>query len=275
MSPSISRDEVARWVETYRSAWESGDADAVTELFTEDAHYWSAPFRDPHVGTNGVRDYWTGATGTQSDTRVVMGTPLVDGNRVAVEWWARFAEAEAPITLPGVLLLEFRGERCRVLRENWCYEEVDRPPHEGWGLTTKGDTETTRRCARSWARGYGARWRALEPEVGELYARDCVFRSAPLREPKLGRDGVKEYTRWALESEVDPAPVFAEPIVDGRSAAVEWWCPLIDDGVEVTLSGCSVQTYDDAGLVVDERDYWNDAQGRTQPHADWGPSLDD
>ena len=56
-----------------------------------------------------------------------MGTPLVDGAHVAVEWWATFLEDGDPITLPGVLLLSFGPDGlCTLLRENWCYEVGDR-----------------------------------------------------------------------------------------------------------------------------------------------------
>jgi hypothetical protein len=265
---------VERWVEEYRRSWEEDDGDSVVALFTPDARYRSQAFREPHVGSDGIYRYWTSATGTQLDTRVSMGTPLIDGDRVAVEWWTTFAEKDGgPTTLPGVLLLEFHGDLCRVLRENWCYESGSRPPFEGWGVMAAGDTEKTRGFARSWARAYGDAWRAGDPEIGDLFAEDVVFRSAPLREPKLGRAGVLDYTRWAMAQEAGQDPVLAEPIVHGRSAAVEWWCAMVDEGEEVTLSGCSVQTYDENGLVVDERDYWNDAPGIIRPHVDWGPRL--
>ena len=271
----IARDDADRWIESYRQAWESGDSHAAAALFSDDARYWSSPFRDPHVGRAGVLEYWSGATGTQSDTRVVMGTPLVDGSHVAVEWWASFREDGDPITLPGVLLLAFgRDGLCTLLRENWCYEPVTEQPFDGWGVMSEGDSGSTRAFARAWARGYWVAWHEGNAEaVGRLYAPDSTFRSAPLREPKFGREGVLEYTRWAMGQEVDQDPVFAEPIVDGNSAAVEWWCPMTDEGKELTLSGCSIQTYDEHGLVVDERDYWNQAPGLVPPHRDWGPRL--
>ena len=116
---------------------------------------------------------------------------------------------------------------------------------------SEGDSGSTRAFARTWARGYWSAWHEGNAEaVGGLYATDSTFRSAPLREPKFGREGVLEYTRWAMGQEVDQDPVFAEPIVDGNSAAVEWWCPMTDEGKELTLSGCSIQTYDEHGLVA-------------------------
>jgi ketosteroid isomerase-like protein len=42
--------EVGEWAERYARAWEHGDEDAVAALFTEDAEYRSAPFRDAFRG---------------------------------------------------------------------------------------------------------------------------------------------------------------------------------------------------------------------------------
>ena len=38
------------WIERYRRAWEEADAEAVGELFTDDAAYRSNPFAEPHRG---------------------------------------------------------------------------------------------------------------------------------------------------------------------------------------------------------------------------------
>jgi ketosteroid isomerase-like protein len=132
---SLTVSDVAEWLEGYRRAWEEGDADAAAALFTDDAVYRSSPFREPHVGTDGIRDYWIGATSRQSNCRVLIGRPIVEGNRVAVEWWTTYADAEAgERTLPGILFLRFAPDgRCEELRETWHREDGTHPPHPGWG----------------------------------------------------------------------------------------------------------------------------------------------
>ena len=97
--------ELADWIESYCRAWEQNDADLLVTLFTEDASYRSSPFREPNRGHDGIREYWTRAAGTQSSVHVRTGEPVVDGNVVAVEWWATFDDVEeGTITLPGCLL---------------------------------------------------------------------------------------------------------------------------------------------------------------------------
>jgi hypothetical protein len=115
-------------------AWEKGDADAVVSLFTEDAVYRSSPFREPHVGHEGIRSYWEGATGSQSKARVRFGTPITQGERTAVEWWTTMLDDGAEITLPGILFLRFAPDgRCEELREAWNVAEGMLPPYPGWG----------------------------------------------------------------------------------------------------------------------------------------------
>jgi ketosteroid isomerase-like protein len=125
---------VQAWVDEYGRAWRDKDADAVVALFTEDAEYRSSPFRDPSVGSIGIRDYWTRATSSQEDADVRMGTPVVAGDRVVVEWWATMRDEGEEITLPGCLLLRFAEDgRCAALREYWHVEPGLHEPHPGWG----------------------------------------------------------------------------------------------------------------------------------------------
>jgi hypothetical protein len=130
---SLSAGEVNGWLEGYRRAWEKADVEAAAALFTEDAVYRSSPFREPHVGTAGIREYWS-RTSNQSGTRVLIGTPIIEGNRVAVEWWATFTDEDGEGTLPGILFLRFAPDgRCEELREAWNWELGSRPPHDTWG----------------------------------------------------------------------------------------------------------------------------------------------
>ena len=132
-SPGVS--DITRWLEAYRRAWEERDAAAAAALFTDDAVYRSSPFREPHIGTAGIREYWTDATSRQSNIRVLIGRPIVEGKRVAVEWWANYTDDEAgERTLPGILFLRFANDgRCEELRETWQRADGTYLPHDGWG----------------------------------------------------------------------------------------------------------------------------------------------
>ncbi|WP_158587894.1 nuclear transport factor 2 family protein [Actinomadura logoneensis] len=136
------RTMIDTWIERYGRAWHDKDADGVAELFTEDATYAAHPVKEPHRGRAAIRAYWRQATATQSDLRLHFGRPVVDGDRVAVEWWATMDDPDwgpsrddAAATMPGCLLLRFTDEGlCAGLREYWNVEfGRNVPAPVGWG----------------------------------------------------------------------------------------------------------------------------------------------
>jgi ketosteroid isomerase-like protein len=51
-------DAVTAWIDNYRTAWESNDAEQIGNLFTEDAAYFSEPFREPWRGRAEIVRQW-------------------------------------------------------------------------------------------------------------------------------------------------------------------------------------------------------------------------
>jgi SnoaL-like domain len=130
----MDRERVESWLEGYRRAWEQADTPAVLGLFTEDASYRSHPLRPAHAGHHGIAGYWNQVTADQQEVRVRFGGPIVDGRRVAVEWWTLMRAGGSPTTLVGCLVLAFAGDgRCRDLRECWNLTEGLVDPPAGWG----------------------------------------------------------------------------------------------------------------------------------------------
>ena len=124
---------VEEWVEGYRVAWENRDAEAAAGLFTLDATYPSHIFEAPHDGSEGVDAYWRSVTSSQSEVRVQMGAPFVDGSRVAVEFWTNMKVDGDDVTLPGCLLLDFDDSgMCSRLREYWHVQPGSEDPPDGW-----------------------------------------------------------------------------------------------------------------------------------------------
>jgi SnoaL-like domain len=121
---------------------------------------------------------------------------------------------------------------------------------------------------KRWAERYQVAWENDDPDAAAaLYARDCVFRSAPFREP----EPPIEYTRRVYPEARAEGVRFGEPVEEGDRAAVEWWAVLImPGGEEQTIAGCSMLRFDDEGLVVEARDYWHVEPGRRDPFPGWG-----
>lgn len=92
--------------------------------------------------------------------------------------------------------------------------------------------------------------------------------SAFFREPQPPVD----YVAWAFADEESAEVWFAEPVVEGDRAAVAWWAiSRGGDGRDTTLAGVSMLQFGSDGLVVHQRDYWNQAENTTAPSEDWGP----
>lgn len=125
--------EAEAWSEAYRIAWETADSRAASALFTEDARYRSNIFEEPYEGRPGIEGYWTDVTAAQSDITVRMGSPVIEGPRVIVEFWTTMLVAGEELTLPGCLLMRFDDRLCADLREYWVTLPELREPPKGWG----------------------------------------------------------------------------------------------------------------------------------------------
>jgi ketosteroid isomerase-like protein len=130
----MSVETVQEWMAGYRKAWVDRDPEAAAALFTEDSLYREQPYEDAFKGSEGVRAYWAGVTETQADVQLDWGTPVIDGDRAAVEWWVRLTNGGTPVTLAGSMTLLFAADgRCRELREYWHFAPEHNTPPEGWG----------------------------------------------------------------------------------------------------------------------------------------------
>jgi hypothetical protein len=109
--------------------------------------------------------------------------------------------------------------------------------------------EAAQRWAEVWQRG----WRQHDADaIAALYAEGSFWQQHPFREPEQG------YLARVFAAEESAECQFGRPIVDGDQAAVPWTAQtkLTDGGAE-DLAGVSLLRFDADGLVVQERDFWN------------------
>ena len=59
-------DRFQGWVERYVAAWESSEPGDIGALFTDDARYFTAPYREPWVGREEIAERWI-AVGDEPD----------------------------------------------------------------------------------------------------------------------------------------------------------------------------------------------------------------
>lgn len=129
MQHELAREAFEAWMQAYGRAWQAGDPDAVTALFTADAAYHETPFDEPMVGREAIHRYWSeGADQAQRNVRFDFVVLAIAGDTGVARWWASFERVPsgAQVELDGVLAAEFDGsERCRRFREWWHRRERD------------------------------------------------------------------------------------------------------------------------------------------------------
>jgi SnoaL-like protein len=130
---------------------------------------------------------------------------------------------------------------------------------------------STAAAAQRWAETWKRAWELQDVEaIVALYHPDITFSTQPFREPHLRRAGVREYVSQAFTEEEEVRVWMGEAVVGVDRAAIEWWAALIENGLEITLAGTSVLRFDAEGLVIEQRDTWNQADGRRSPPEGWG-----
>ena len=124
--------------------------------------------------------------------------------------------------------------------------------------------------AQRWVAAWRDGWPAKDIEaMAAFYSPDATYLSVPFREPDRGVEGVRGYLTREFGVESDIECWFAAPIVDGDRAAIEWWASWVEGGDELTLAGSTFLTFNDAGLITDHRDYWNQINDRRPPYPGW------
>jgi len=127
-------DAARRWASVWRSGWESKDTDSIVALSTDEARHWSAPFRGPGIGRDGVRAYVQHSFDEEDEIHAWFAEPVVDGDRAAVAWWATLMELGKEISLAGTSLIHFDAEGLvRSQWDSWNQADGRFDPPPGWG----------------------------------------------------------------------------------------------------------------------------------------------
>jgi len=100
-----------------------------------------------------------------------------------------------------------------------------------------------------WERG----WREHDAAaIDALYAEGAFWQQHPFREPDPG------YLVRVFAEEESAQVRFGAPLVDGDQAAVPWTAQTrLRDGGSEDLAGVSLLRFGTDGLVLEERDFWN------------------
>jgi ketosteroid isomerase-like protein len=131
---SIGRESAAAFVESYGRAWESWDVPAFVDLFSDEVVYVAHATEETVVGRTALARYLRKEAGDQGDVSVRMGNPVIDGDRVAAEFWVTRSSEGGDWTTAGCFIGRLAADgRCIDFREYWFDIEGHTSAYDGWG----------------------------------------------------------------------------------------------------------------------------------------------
>ena len=108
----LTKEEVNNWLSSYGNAWESGDFESVTSLFSEDAVYHE--------------DWKDGASDSQENVSFQYVLWTIDDDQCFAHWCATFTRinSQERVKLDGVFRLKLQRSEsdvpvCTSLQEWW------------------------------------------------------------------------------------------------------------------------------------------------------------
>jgi hypothetical protein len=131
---SIDRQRAAAFVEGYGRTWESWDIPGLVDLFSDEVVYVAHATEETVVGRTALTSYIRKEAAEQGRVSVRMGTPVIDGDRVAAEFWVTATSGSREATIVGSLIAHLAPEgRCDFFREYWFDVEGHTSAYNGWG----------------------------------------------------------------------------------------------------------------------------------------------
>lgn len=89
----MTREQLTAWLEGYERAWRSPGTAALTELFTEDATYSTAPYENPHRGLASIARMWEAERhGPNEDFEMRSEIVAVEGDHGIARVQVRYGE---------------------------------------------------------------------------------------------------------------------------------------------------------------------------------------
>jgi ketosteroid isomerase-like protein len=131
---SVSREDAVAFVERYGHAWENWDFSEFVDLFDPDVVYVAHATTDAVVGREALGGYFRAEAADQGHARVRMGSPLIEDDRVAAEFWVTRSKEGEEWTTAGSFIARLGPDgRCTAFREYWFDVRGHADAYAGWG----------------------------------------------------------------------------------------------------------------------------------------------
>ncbi len=131
---TADREHASAFVNGYGRSWETWDVPAFLELFSDEVVYVAHATEETVVGRAALESYLQKEASEQGQVSVRMGNPVIDGDRVAAEFWVTATSEGHDATIAGCLIAHLGADgRCHFFREYWFDVEGHTTAYEGWG----------------------------------------------------------------------------------------------------------------------------------------------
>jgi ketosteroid isomerase-like protein len=121
----MDRQDVERWLAGYDRAWRSNDPADVGALFTEDARYFTAPYRKPWGGRQGIVDGWLRRKDEPGTWEFRSEIVAVVGDLAFVRGWTKYSDGK---NYSNLWVIRFGEDGAAREFTEWWMEERPPPP---------------------------------------------------------------------------------------------------------------------------------------------------
>jgi hypothetical protein len=119
--------QVTSWIEGYRQAWNSNAPHDIGRLFTEDAVYFTEPFREPWRGRAAIIEKWLARKDRPGQTQFEWQLLATSADLAVVQGTTTYARPPATYSNLWLIRLDSTGA-CTEFTEWWMrHPSVHRP----------------------------------------------------------------------------------------------------------------------------------------------------
>jgi ketosteroid isomerase-like protein len=113
----MERKDVEAWIDEYVRAWTTNDPSDIGRLFTDDAVYYTAPFREPWTGRDAIVDGWLDRKDEPGAWKFGWEVLAIAGDLAFVQGQTEYPpEGE---TYSNLWVIRLRDGRCSEFTEWW------------------------------------------------------------------------------------------------------------------------------------------------------------
>jgi hypothetical protein len=128
------REAAVSFVEAYGWTWQAWDVGGFVDLFGDDVVYVAHATEETVRGRPALATYVRKEAAEQGEVGVRMGTPVIEGDRVAAEFWVTASQGDETATIMGCFIARLTPDgRCSHFREYWFDVEGHTDAYAGWG----------------------------------------------------------------------------------------------------------------------------------------------